>query len=359
MKIIERYKIWFLISALIIIPGLISLSIWKLNLGIDFAGGTLIELSFDQNQESRIKKQESRSKNQKENKTDNINNNSETNSDLSSIQKKDTEIGDVSSSLQEEKNDSKVVKITADQIKEIFEENEIKNPQISLINDHSFLARTHLIDNEKYKRLLDSFNEKIGTSTELRYETVGPTISRDLIRKAILSLTLAIIAIILYIAWAFRTVPRTLSSWKFGLSAIVALIHDVLIIVGIFSILGHFLRVEVDNLFITALLTTLGFSVHDTIVVFDRIRENLKKTSGSFIEIANKSIAETITRSINTSATTLFTLLALLIFGGQSIFWFVLALIIGIIAGTYSSIFIATVILVLWHRRVEKMSSRR
>ncbi len=349
MKIIERYKIWFLVSTLIIIPGIISLFVWGLNLGIDFAGGTLIELSFGNqeiNELTATLDPEQESQEIKEGELEEPAGEADT-----SLEPEDAE---VENENKDEIGGVEIIKITKKQIRDIFEENEISNPQISLIDDHTFLARAHLIDIEKYRELKNSFDKKIGENKELRYETVGPTISKDLIRKAIIALSLAIIAIVLYIAWAFRSVPKPMSSWKFGLSAIVALVHDVLIIVGLFSILGHFLHVEIDNLFITALLTTLGFSVHDTIVVFDRVRENIKTTSGDFTYIANKSIAETITRSLNTSATTLFTLLALLVFGGQSIFWFVFALIVGIIAGTYSSIFIATVVLVLWHKKVKK-----
>ena len=292
MKIIEHWKIWFLISALVIIPGIVSLSMWGLNLGIDFAGGTLLEMQFPA-----------------------------------------------------------VEKIDLPKIQETFRSQEINGAQISLTSNNSFLSRSHTLEPEKYQALTDALNKEIGETKEMRLETVGPTISRDLTQKAILAVILAILAIIFYVAWAFRTVPRGYSSWKFGISAIIALGHDLLIVLGAFSLFGHYLNVEIDSLFITALLTTLGFSVHDTIVVFDRIRENLKTSSGTFTEIANKSVAETMSRSINTSATVIFTLLALLLFGGASIYWFVMALIIGIIAGTYSSIFYASVVLELWHRR--------
>ena len=155
--------------------------------------------------------------------------------------------------------------------------------------------------------------------------------------------------IILYIAYAFRNVSWPVASFKYGLAAILALIHDVLIPTGIFSFLGYWQGIEVNLLFITALLTILGFSVHDTIVVFDRIRENLKRRIGrDFKETVNLSINQTITRSINTSLTVLLTLLAVYIFGGQSIKYFALTLIFGIIFGTYSSIFIASPLIVVW-----------
>jgi preprotein translocase subunit SecF len=143
-----------------------------------------------------------------------------------------------------------------------------------------------------------------------------------------------------------------MTSWKFGWAAVIALLHDLLFVLGVFSLLGHFKGVEIDSMFVTALLTVLGFSVHDTIVVFDRIRENLKIYAGQSLEyVVNHSIAQTIVRSLNTSLTVLFVLLALLLFGGATIKYFILALFIGIIVGTYSSIFIASPVLMLWQKR--------
>lgn len=142
---------------------------------------------------------------------------------------------------------------------------------------------------------------------------------------------------------------RPVSSWQFGVAAILALLHDLFIVLGIFSILGHFFQIEIDSMFVTAMLTVLGFSVHDTIIVFDRIRENLRVYAGQSMEfVVNHSISQTLVRSLNTSLTVLLVLLALLLFGGVTIRYFVLALFIGIIAGTYSSIFVASPILVLW-----------
>ncbi|MFA7308452.1 MAG: protein translocase subunit SecF [Patescibacteria group bacterium] len=294
MKIIQYWKLWLVISALVTIPGLIGLGAWGLNLGIDFEGGTLIEVQFPG---------------------------------------KDS--------------------VNIDDVKAVFEKQGIVGGQYSTTASNTILARTHTIDTTKYRELSGQLKEKIGETKELRFEVVGPTVSRDLARKAVLAVIFACFAIVLYIAWAFRTVPREYSSWKFGMSAIVALIHDLLVVIGIFAILGHYLHVEVDSLFITALLTVLGFSVHDTIVVFDRIRENTRRMTGGIAEIANQSIAETMARSINTSATVLFALLALLLFGGKSIFWFIFALTIGIVTGTYSSIFVASVAVVLWHKKAK------
>ncbi|MBI4099658.1 protein translocase subunit SecF [Candidatus Microgenomates bacterium] len=193
--------------------------------------------------------------------------------------------------------------------------------------------------------------EKNAAGQITRSETVGPVIGKETTANAIYSVGLASLAIILYIAYAFRGIPKPYSSWKFGVAAVVALLHDVLVVVGVFSLLGHFAGVQVDALFVTALLTVIGFSVHDTIVVFDRIRENLRKLSGPFSQIVNQSLLETLARSLSTSLTVLLTLLALLLFGGETIRYFVLALFIGVFSGTYSSIFNAAPLLVIWEEK--------
>ena len=186
--------------------------------------------------------------------------------------------------------------------------------------------------------------------TEKSFSSVGPTIGNELKQKSYYAIALVLLAIVIYIAWAFRRVSRPVASWKYGVAAIIALLHDVIIPTGVFSALGHFLGYEVDVLFVTALLTVLGFSVHDTIVVFDRIRENLLKREGSFEDIVNYSVNQTMTRSINTSATVMLVLLAVYFFGGESVRNFTLVLILGVFFGTYSSIFIASPILVVWHK---------
>lgn len=198
----------------------------------------------------------------------------------------------------------------------------------------------------------DAFKKSLGQVTEKRFETVGPTIGAELTRKAIISVFLASLFIILYIAWSFRNIPKPYTSWKFGVSAIVALLHDAFVVLGLFSLFGHFYHVEIDSLFVTALLTVIGFSVHDTIVVFDRIRENLPKLPKStFSQVVDFSLTETLVRSLNTSLTVTLTLVALLLFGGETIRWFVVALLVGIISGTYSSIFNAAPLLVLWETK--------
>lgn len=282
-------KLWyFSFSALIIIPGIISLFFWGLNLGIDFTGGTLLEYEFKQ------------------------------------------EVG-------------------KEAIESTLKEKGVMVSSIQKTSENSYLIRSEPLGDAKIKEANEALIIKFEGTKEIRRETIGPTIGGELLRKAVIALIVATVAIVLYIAWAFRKVPQPASSWRFGVSAVFALVHDVMIVVGAFSIFGHFLSVEVDALFITALLTIIGFSVHDTIVVFDRIRENLiRKISPSFSETVNHSIIQTISRSLNTSFTLVFVLLAILLFGGASVRWFVVALLIGVISGTYSSIFNATPILVLW-----------
>lgn len=220
-------------------------------------------------------------------------------------------------------------------------------------DNNTFIIRTKPLEHEALQKLKGELTDKFGQFEAKREENVGPIIGKELRQKALIALGLACLMIVLYIAFAFRKVPKPTSSWRFGITAIVALVHDVLVVVGLFAILGKFLLVEVDLLFVTALLTVIGFSVHDTIVVFDRIRENLPKyLSKKFSEVADISITQTLARSLNTSLTVIFVLFALLLFGGETIKWFVAALLIGIISGTYSSIFNATALLAYWEERL-------
>jgi len=177
---------------------------------------------------------------------------------------------------------------------------------------------------------------------------VGPSVASDTTRNAILAVIAASAFILLYIWFSFRKIPK---AWRYGACAIIAMLHDVLVVLGIFSILGKLFDIRIDALFITALLTVVGFSVHDTIVVFDRIRENLhRRTSETFEEVVNASLVQTMARSLNTSLTVLFTLSALTLFGGDSVRTFTLTLLIGIFSGTYSSIFNASMLLVIWEK---------
>ena len=193
---------------------------------------------------------------------------------------------------------------------------------------------------------------------ELRFDTIGPTIGRELKQKSLTAIAIAVIAILCYIAFAFRKVSYKISSWVYAGAAIIALAHDILIPTGVFAVLGHFYGVEIDVLFVSALLTVLGFSIHDTIVVFDRVRENLLRyPSLAFDAVVERSIKETIARSINTSLTTVLVLVAVFFFGGSTVKYFSLALILGISFGTYSSIFVASPLLVTWMTWKQRRSS--
>lgn len=192
-----------------------------------------------------------------------------------------------------------------------------------------------------------------------RFDSVGPILGAELRKKAAGSMIAVLAAIILFITFAFRKVSKPVASWKYGVVAIVALLHDVIIPTGVFAFLGHFSGVEIDALFVTALLVVLGFSIHDTIVVFDRTRENLKineekKTKKEFETIVGESVSQTFTRSINTSVTTIIALVVLYVVGPEATRNFVLALLIGIVAGTYSSIFVGSPLLVTWQKWQEK-----
>lgn len=290
MNIIGKKNWYFLASFLVIIPGIVSLFLYGLNLSIDFTPGS--KLTF---------------------------------------------------SVQSQK-----------QIQTIEEVLKSQNIKISNTETSNNLVsyRTQPIDQNKNNQILKELGRGI---KEEEFETIGPTIGRETTENAIKALIIASLLIVLYITWSFRSVPKPASSLRFGMCAIVALIHDVLVVVGVFSLLGHFYGVQIDSLFVTALLTVIGFSVHDTIVVFDRIRENLiRMGSSDFAHVANESILQTLVRSIRTSLTVVLVLVALLLFGGESIRWFVVALLIGVVSGTYSSIFNAAPLLVLWQELQKK-----
>jgi preprotein translocase subunit SecF len=227
---------------------------------------------------------------------------------------------------------------------------------------NSTLIRFKTVDENTHQEILRRLKTTMPDSTmvvEKRFDAIGPTIGAELRKKAVLAVTLATIAIVFYIAWAFRHVSKPLPSWKYGVVAIATLVHDVVIPIGLFSVLGHVAGVEVDSLFITALLTVMGFSVHDTIVVFDRTRENLQKMKSgeSYDAIVNRSVNETLVRSINTSLTVLLVLGAIFFFGGSTVHYFSLTLAVGIIFGTYSSIFVASPLLVIWNDATRAKSS--
>ena len=296
-NIIGKRKIWFGFSGLLSIVAIVFLALWGLKLGIDFTGGSILEVSYSQARPS------------------------------------------------------------MEQVSESLADLDINSLKLQPSGEYNYIIR--------FEEIAESTHQAINTSlstieiegvegnefSELRFEAVGPVIGNELKTKAVQAIVIVLVFIVLYIAFAFRKVSKPVASWKFGIAAIIALVHDVLIIAGIFAALGYFMNIEVDSLFVTALLTILGFSVHDTIVTFDRTRENLfKNQDKSFNEIVNISVNQTIIRSINTSVTTLLVLMAIYFFGGDSIKNFVLALILGVIIGTYSSIFLASPLLTIWRK---------
>jgi len=224
---------------------------------------------------------------------------------------------------------------------------------ITFSSDGSVSLRLKELSEEEHRAKFNLLQEKFGSLTELRFESIGPAIGREIRTKAVWSFVLVLIGISLYIAFAFRKVSYPVQSWKYGLITLITLFHDAIIPAGLFAILGHYLNAEVNTNFIIAILVVMGFSVHDTIVVFDRIRENLilRRVKGeSFEDLVGRSINETLARSINTSLTLVLMLVALYFLGSASLSYFVLVILTGTIVGTYSSICVASTLLTLWQR---------
>lgn len=286
-----RFKwLYFLLSAIVIIPGSVSLFLYGLRPSIDFTGGTLLEYKFSQAFSPSVIK--------------------------TTLETKGYEVNSVQES-----------------------------------GENTYLLRMPPLEKEKVADLKTVLEESLHqTPEEIRFETVGPTLGRELLVKTIAAVVLAAGFILAYVAWRFKEV-------KFGICAILAMIHDSLVLLGSFSLMGHFWGVEVDTLFVTAVLTAFAFSVYDTVVVYDRIRESQRLfPSARFEDVLNKSITETISRSLNTSLTTIFMLIALILLGGATIRWFAVALLIGIITGTYSSFFTTIPLLLVWENLKKRKS---
>lgn len=279
---IKLRKIWYTLSVVILIPCIISLFLQGLNQGIDFTGGSLLDLKFSNS-------------------------------------------------------------ATIEQVRGVLDEFGLEGSSIQQSEEGSFLIRTKELTEEESSGVISELKNKVGEVTVLRDERVGPVMGRELISKAFQALALATVLILIYVAWRFE--------FKQGVAAIIAVLHDVVIVVGVFSIL----QFEVDSSFIAAVLTVVGFSLMDTIIIFDRTRENihLKKKGEVLAEIVNRSLWQTMSRSINTTLAIVILLLAMLLFGGVTVRHMVLALMIGIVSGAYSSIFVAAP---LWYdfKRLEK-----
>lgn len=229
----------------------------------------------------------------------------------------------------------------------------LENTQLSVTKHGSVLMRMRDLSNDEHIALGKHLTQTLGSAEELQFTSIGPTVGETLKKRAVGALFAASLAIIVYLAWAFRKVPRKLSPWKFGIIAVITLLHDILITAGVFVIIGMYTSFEIDTLFITALLTILGYSVNDTIIVFDRIRDNVinEARKEDFTQVAEISLRQSITRSCYTSFSTLIMLFSLYLLGSESIRWFVMTLIVGIALGTYSSIFLATPLLVYWRKK--------
>lgn len=278
-------KIYFSISAFLILISSYSLIRWGLKTGIDFRGGSIIEISF-------------------------------------------------------------VNDISTEEVAEKLEKEGIEASTIQETKEKTYLFKMVVLSEEE-KGKFDEVLSGFGEYSELRFENVGPSFGLELIKKTVYAIFISSILILLWTAIQFK-------NFKYGMSAVVAMLHDSFILVGSFSLLGYFYNAEIDFLFVTALLTTLSFSVHDTIVVFDRIRETEKKGEYSLEDLANRALTETFVRSLNNSFTIMFMLLALILMGGSTIKWFAVALLIGTVLGTYSSPFVAVPLLVVLNKKKKK-----
>ncbi|MBU2524421.1 protein translocase subunit SecF, partial [Patescibacteria group bacterium] len=331
-------KAWYSISIIMIISTFIVASVWGVNIGRDFTGGTLLNLKFEKeatNEEiAQIITQTEKDINGKNEKPATATTNEIKPADSASL------------------SPTTSISIATEQA-DFGAANVVKSHE-----DESFIIRIKHISEENHQLLLSNLATKFGKVEEVRFSTIGPVIGKTIKEKATKALFIAAVMIVLYVAFAFRHIPKSVNPWRFGITTIIAVLHDLAIVTGLYIVVSHFLPIEVDSLFITAMLTILGYSVNDTIVVFDRIRENLKrqKAEESFDQIVNKSLNQTLARSINTSISTLLPLTAMYFLGGESVKYFVLALIFGTIVGTYSSIFIATNLLTSWKGWAEKKS---
>lgn len=288
LNIISKTKYAYVFSGTLTVLSVIALAVWGLKFGIDFTGGTLMEIRYPSGAPA----------------------SQEVTAELASLN--------------------------------------LNGFTVQPSGSDSVLLRYASEEDGVNQQVFQAIRKDHADAVQSRVEYTNSSVSKDLRNNSLKAIFWAVAGIMAYVAWAFRKVSRPVASWKYGAGAVIALIHDVLITIGVFSALGHFFDVEVGVPFIAALLTILGFSVHDTIVVYDRMRENLIRSHSkeSFPEIVNRSLNETLVRSINTSLTVIVTLLAIYLFGGESVKYFALALLVGVTFGTYSSIFIASALLV-------------
>lgn len=290
MDLIGKRYIFLSISGLLVLAGVMAVLIFGFKEGIDFAGGTLWRLNFEG--------------------------------------APDTEL-----------------------IREFFA-NDLKHTAIvTTESSGNFLLRLGTLNEEDHQKYLDALKNKFGNVSELSFQSIGASIGSELRRSAMTAILFVLIAISAYIAFAFRKVSKPVSSWKYGVITLVTLLHDIVIPAGLFAVMSRYWGVEVDTNFVVALLVIMGFSVHDTIVVFDRIRENLlfSKNRDDLKAIVNQSVNETFARSVNTSLTLIIVLLGIYFLGPPTLKYFILTILVGVIAGVYSSIFVASPLLTVWH----------
>jgi preprotein translocase subunit SecF len=287
--------LWLTIAAVTTIVSLLVLGIFKLKPGIDFTSGSLLEVSFSTNRPP------------------------------------------------------------VEEIQRVFNDLDLKEAIVQRTGDLGFMVRTKFLAEDTHQLILQELKKKFETPDrtikEEGFETIGPVVSNQLKQRALWAIILVSLSIVAYLAYAFRKVSKPVASWKYGTMAVIAMIHDIVLVLGVFAILGHYWGVEIDIAFVVAILTVLGYSINDTIVVYDRIRENLlHHTADNFSDVVNNGLNETLMRSINTTLTVLIPLFILYFLGGSSLRNFTLALLIGMASGAYSSIFIASPLLVLVER---------
>lgn len=302
------YTIMFGFSVVLVVMSIALLFVYGLNFGVDFRGGSVIEVGFSGERPS-----------------------------LDVIRGTLTEAGLTDRG-------------------EGLVQSQVSIATVNYTGESGVLIRTKELSEEEHQNIVAVLQSNFSGLEEKRFDSIGPVIGSELKSKSITAILLVLAAVIIYIALVFRKLSRTLSPWVMGLAAITALLHDVIVPLGVFAVLGHFYGVEISAVFVAAVLTILGYSVADTVVVFDRVRENIIRGSmvrqaADFPEIAHKSVMQTLTRSLNTTFTTLLSLFAIYFLGGESIRYFALALIIGIFLGAYSSIFVASPLLVWWSRK--------
>lgn len=304
MSIIPNRKIWFIFSGTLVVLSVAALLFWGLKFGIDFTGGSLLEIKFSGAVPERV------------------------------------------------------------ELESVFTEAGLPAPGIQRSAEGSVVFRFAPITEDQHQEIIGKMNERFtagapidksgaGEETtaieEVRFDSIGPAIGKELWQKSIVAIILVTLVVLVYIAWSFRKVARPVPAWVYGVIVVLTFIHDTIIPLGVFAWLGKFQDVEIGGPFIAAVLTILGYSINDTIVVLDRVRENLKRMKGSFEEVVEASVHQTIVRSLNTTFTTMLALAAILVFGGPTLQTFALALLIGIFFGAYSSIFIASPLLVVWY----------